>query len=310
MVALLDEAIVRVVEEVKPSVVTVGSVRVVSSYYWTPLPVRGIASGIVVREDGYILTNAHVIEHARAVEVALTTGEVYLSRLIGADLKYDLALLRIDASGLKPANLGDSDKLKVGQIVLAIGNPLGLAGEPTVTMGVISALNRTIKSDRGVFEEMIQTDAAINPGNSGGPLVNLSGEVVGVSTAVIPYAQGIGFAIPANRVKKAIEDFIQYGRVVKPWLGLYTITVTPKIAEIYGLYPKSGALVVEVAPGSPAHYSGMKPGDVVVELGGVEIRSSRDLQKAVDERRAGERVAIRVYRGARVVELHVTLMEA
>ena len=157
---------------------------------------------------------------------------------------------------------------------------------------------------------MIQTDAAINPGNSGGPLVNLSGEVVGVSTAVIPYAQGIGFAIPANRVKKAIEDFIQYGRVVKPWLGVYTITVTPKIAEIYGLYPKSGALVVEVAPGSPAHYSGMKPGDVVVELGGVEIRSSRDLQKAVDERRAGERVAIRVYRGARVVELHVTLMEA
>ncbi len=261
-------------------------------------------------EDGYILTNTHVIGHARAVEVALTTGEVFRSRLIGADFKYDLALLKIDASGLKPAKLGDSDKLKVGQIVLAIGSPLGLAGEPTVTMGVISALNRTIKSERGMFEGMIQTDAAINPGNSGGPLVNLSGEVVGVSTAVIPYAQGIGFAIPANRAKKAIEDFIRYGRVMRPWLGVYTITVTPKIAELYGLHPKSGALVVEVLSGSPAYYSGMRPGDVIVELGGVEIRSTRDLQKAIEERRVGEAVSIKVYRGAIELELHVTLTEA
>ena len=209
--------------------------------------------------------------------------------------------------GLKPLKLGDSDKLKVGQIVLAIGNPLGLKGPPTVTMGVISALNRTIKSPTVVLENVIQTDAAINPGNSGGPLVNLQGEVVGINTAIIPFAQGIGFAIPINSIKDSLSQLLQYGRIRRAFLGVSCVDVTVNLARHYGLPVERGALVVYVQPGSPAEKSGIRVGDVILTIDGEPVFNVKDLQRFIAEKKVGDIIRVGLVRERRSLVVYPKL---
>ena len=293
----LEERIVKVVEEVSPSVVGVITVKPARDIFLRPVPLRGVGSGFVGREGGLVATSNHVVEGVSRVGVLFSDGELAEARIVGKDPHRDLALLEVDRRGLKPLRLGDSDELRVGQIVLAIGMPLGLAGPPTVTMGVVSAIGRAIRSRELVLEGLIQTDAAINPGNSGGPLVDLRAEVIGVNTAVIPYAQGIGFAIPINEVKTSLEQLLKYGRVLRPYLGVSCIDVDRRVAAYYGLSVDRGALVVHVDVGSPAHSAGIAPGDVIIAADRETVASARDLRRAVGSRRAGEPIELVVVRG-------------
>ena len=189
-------------------------------------PVEGVGSGVIIDKKGYILTNNHVIEKANKLKVTTTDGNMYEGNVVGADKQTDLAIIKIDSKdALSSAVLGNSDMLKIGQIVIAIGNPFGLDGGPSVTAGIISSLTRRLRFENGVME-LIQTDASINPGNSGGPLVNTNGEVIGINTAKIPYAQGIGFAVPINVAKMIINDLITNGRVTnRPWIGISAIKI-------------------------------------------------------------------------------------
>lgn len=305
--SLWDESIVKAVEKVSPSVVAVGSLRIVHDYFLQPIPVTGLGSGVIVREDGYILTNYHVVGGVEHVEVALSRGKVLKGELIGVDRRTDLALLKINMKNLPVAVLGDSSKLKVGHIVLAIGNPLGLLGEPTVTIGVVSALRRTIKSERGVFEDMIQTDAHINPGNSGGPLINLNGEVIGINTAIIPFAQGIGFAIPVNTAKKVVNDLISYGRVLRPWIGVQGVDINEKVAEYYGLPVSRGCLVIDVAPNGPAGYHGIQPGDIITAVSGRNIDCMEELKSAVEMLNIGDVIELTIIRRDKILNIPVEL---
>ncbi|MCR8487319.1 MAG: trypsin-like peptidase domain-containing protein, partial [Crenarchaeota archaeon] len=213
------------------------------------------------------------------------------------DPLFDIAILDLQGGGYKAVKLGNSDNLKVGQLVVAVGYPLGLLGEPTVTLGVISALNRTIRAPNITLENLIQTDAAINPGNSGGPLATIDGEVIGVNTAIVPYAQGIGFAIPINIAMRVYKDIMEFGRVVLPWLGVYVTSINKPIATLYGFSVLSGALVVRVVPHSPASRSGLRPGDIIIRVGKSEVRSADDLSALVRMHRIGETIEVEFIRG-------------
>lgn len=294
---MLGDEVVKAVEKVKPSIVNVSTVKMVYEFFFYAFPVHGVGSGIVVDGKGLFLTNYHVIKGSDRIQASFSEGLMMEGRVVGFDPSLDIALIKVEETGLKPAELGDSDTLRVGEIVLAVGNPLGLAGEPTVTMGVVSALDRQIVSRELFFPELIQTDAAINPGNSGGPLVNLKGEVVAVNTAVIPFAQGISFAIPISSVKPLIESFKKYGRMVKPWLGVKSMDVNRQIANYYSLSVDYGALVVEVSPRSPAERVGLKPGDVVTMIDGKPVKTSSALIKELRRKSVGQRIELLIYRG-------------
>ncbi len=303
MVSVDEDLIIDAVEKVKPSVVSIGSLKLSRSFLFQPLPVKGLGSGFIVRSDGYVVTNSHVIERAGKIEVSMVNGKVLEGRVVGLDKQTDIAIVKVEGEEYPEIKLGNSDNLRVGQIVLAIGNPFGLAGEPTVTLGVISALNRSIQTNRGTYEGLIQTDAAINPGNSGGPLINLKGEVVGINTAVIAYAQGIGFAIPINPAKKVVKDIVTYGRVIRPWLGVYTITVNKALADYYNLPVEKGCLIVEVAPSGPAEELGIRPGDIIYALDSVELKTSSDLRKEIGNRKPGDEIELTIIRGYRKMKL-------
>ena len=303
----LEEKITKVVEDVSQSVVGISTVKVMD-FFLIPVPLQGFGSGFVVREDGYIATSNHVVAKVNKVRVVLRDGRLVDATIVGRDPSRDFALLKISEKiELKPLKLGDSDKLKVGQIVLAIGNPLGLEGPPTVTMGVISALNRTIKSPSVVLESLIQTDAAINPGNSGGPLVNLNGEVIGINTAIIPFAQGIGFAIPINSAKDSLNQLLRYGKVRKAFLGVSCVNVTSSLARYYGLPINRGALVVHVHPRSPAEESGIINGDIILSVDGEPVFTVKDLQKLVSRKSSGETVRIGLIRNNRQIVVYPKL---
>ncbi len=271
------------------------------------VPMRGAGSGFLVTEDGYILTNNHVVAEADKITVTLATGKEYAAKLVGRDPTFDLAVVKIDAKGLPVLSMGDSDKLEVGEWVAAIGNPFGL--EHTITVGVISAKNRNIHAKDVNFQGFLQTDAAINPGNSGGPLLDLSGKVVGINTAIIPYAQGIGFAIPVNMAKQVMEDLVHFGKVRRGWLGIYLQPVTEEIAEAYGLKNTEGALVSDVLPDSPAFRAGLQRGDVIVAMDNQPLKNHQDLSFAVRKRLAGDEVTLAVMRRGERRELRVRLGE-
>lgn len=304
----LEEAITKTVEEVTPSVVSVSTVKIFHDYVFRPLPVEGMGSGLIISKDGYIVTNYHVVGRSRKIQVILSDGKRFDADYLGGDPAYDVALLRIDADNLKPARLGDSDKLKVGQIAIVIGNPLGfMLGGPTVTVGVISAVKRKIRTEAGYIEDLIQTDAPINPGNSGGPLLNTDGEVIGISTAIIPYAQGIGFAIPINIVKDALEQLLRYGRVIKPWLGIYGVTISPQLSEYYGLPASKGALVVDIAPDSPAEEARILRGDIIISIDGEELTGIEELKSRIEKMKPGRvvRLGVLSYYGVREVQVRL-----
>lgn len=301
-----EDRIVEMLEKVSKSVVNINTLRVFHDFFYQVIPVKGVGSGFIFDERGYILTNYHVIEGADKIAVTLTDGRVFEGRFVGAYKSLDIAVLKIDADNVTAAKLGNSDKLRVGQRVFAIGNPFGLAGGPTVTSGVISALKRTIHSERGVFRDLVQTDAAINPGNSGGPLVNVDGEVIAINTAIIPFAQGIGFAIPINIAKEVAKDIITHGSYTRPWLGIVGLSLNRQIAEYYGLPVERGVLIVRVASGSPADKAGIKRGDIIIEFDNRRIDRIEDLQRILAEKRHGCECRATILRGWR--KLNVTVL--
>ncbi|MEM2083556.1 MAG: trypsin-like peptidase domain-containing protein [Nitrososphaerota archaeon] len=307
----LDEnKIVEIVEKTNPSVVNVSTVHLLNVFPFYSVPIKGVGSGVIIDSDGYIVTNNHVVEGAEAVEVSLNDGRVFKGRIIGRDPGSDLAIIKIDAKNLKAAELGDSSNLKAGQFIIAIGNPFGLRGGPTVTIGVISAINRSINTEKGIMEDLIQTDAAINPGNSGGPLIDLNGKVIALATAIIPFAQGIGFAIPINKVKKIAEDLIKYGKVIRPWLGIYGVDLTPQLSSYYNLPVQEGVIIAKVIRGSPADISGIEEGDIILSVDRMPIKNMMELQKIIQNKKVGEEITIRIIRDYKTYDVKVELSKS
>ncbi|RMG59920.1 MAG: DegQ family serine endoprotease [Deltaproteobacteria bacterium] len=270
-------------------------------------PDKSLGSGVIISEDGYIVTNEHVVRDAAEITVRLSDRSEYRAKVVGADPKTDIAVLKIDAKGkLTPARLGDSSNLKVGQWAIAVGNPFGL--NSTVTVGVISAIGR---SDIGVetYEDFIQTDASINPGNSGGPLLNLRGEVIGINTAIISAGQGIGFAIPVNLVKNIVDQLITTGSVKRGWLGIGIQNLTPELASSFQIPGAKGVLINNVFEGSPAEKAGFRRGDVVVSFNGEPVETVRQLQKMVATYEVGKEATVEVIREGKKIVLNPVVGE-
>ncbi|MFI5323448.1 MAG: DegQ family serine endoprotease [Thermodesulfobacteriota bacterium] len=267
---------------------------------------RGLGSGFIFSDDGYIITNNHVVEKATDIKVILEDGEVYHAEVVGTDPKTDLALLKIEPKKkLQAIKFGDSGRVEIGDWVLAIGNPFGLGN--TVTAGIISAKGRSL--GLGSYDDFIQTDAAINPGNSGGPLFNFSGEVIGVNTAIIAGGQGIGFAIPINMAKNVVAQLRNKGKVVRGWIGVYVQQVTPEIAESIHLQKPEGALVADVTPGGPAEKAGIQRGDVIVELNGNPIEDMQQLPRSIASFAPGTSTQIKVIRNGATRTFNIKLQE-
>ena len=266
---------------------------------------RSLGSGFLIDDDGFIVTNNHVVENADQIKVRLYDETEYDAEIVGRDPKTDIALIRIKPNGhdLKPLNLGNSDSLPVGSWVVAIGSPFGL--EQTVTAGIVSAKGRIIGS--GPYDDFIQTDASINPGNSGGPLLNLEGEVVGINTAIVASGQGIGFAIPINLADGIIAQLKDTGEVSRGWLGVGIQNLTPELAEYYRLEQKEGVLVTQVYEGDPADEAGIKEGDIIVGIDGKDVKTSRELSRKVAEAGVGNKMRINLLRDGRDETVSVKL---
>jgi S1-C subfamily serine protease len=259
--------------------------------------ISGVGSGVIITPDGYVLTNSHVVQSAERIEVRLQDGRNFPVRIIGNDPHSDLAVLSILESGLPTAELGDSSQLRVGQLVVAIGNPLGF--QTTVTAGVISALGRTLRTQTGrLIENVIQTDAALNPGNSGGPLVDSRGRVIGINTAIIAGSQGICFSMPINTAKWIASQLIREGRVRRSYLGVsgQTIALDRRLIVRYRLKSSTGVMVTEVQPDSAAANAGLKPGDIIILVGNNPIASLDDLQLVLSRHPVGVPLAIDIIR--------------
>lgn len=321
-VVSLQDSIVSVAERVSPSVVSVlVEARVpapsgLSRFFGQPFPSggespdrwilrRGTASGTIVREDGYILTNAHVVHQASHIEVQLSDDRRFEATVVGADPATDLAVIRIEAEGLAAVTFVEPDVVRPGQWVVAIGAPFGL--RHTITTGVISGLGR---GGLGVseIEDYVQTDASINPGNSGGPLVNLAGQVVGINAMIVSAGSGIGFAVPAHIARVVAEQLIEHGAVERPWMGLTYQELTPELADKLEVGVQRGALVAAVVEGGPAHRAGVRPGDVIVGLNGHPVEGAHDVMRHMLGAAIGQRVRLDVVRedGARQLELTLT----
>ncbi|MEW6096116.1 MAG: DegQ family serine endoprotease [bacterium] len=331
----LENAFVKVAEEIKPAVVNLSvekKIRGIGPSPWfrfkdefrdpffdeffdhffkdfreREYTQQSLGSGVIVDSRGYILTNNHVVKGADEIQVTLLDGRKFKGKVVGTDPKTDLALIKVDAKdNLPSARLGDSDEVKIGNWAIAIGNPFGL--EHTMTVGVISAKGRAI----GVaeYEDLIQTDASINPGNSGGPLVNIRGEVIGINTAIVAGGQGIGFAIPINMARKIIGDLIEYGKVIRAWLGVYIQEVTPELAKKFkGAQAKKGVLVAMVMPDSPAEKADLKRGDIILSVDRKEVSTPHELQKEILKRKIGEGVELEVLREGKILTLKINLAQ-
>jgi serine protease Do len=318
VLAQFENELTQIVDRVSPSVVTIFATQEVQMQnpfgeeFPFPLPIppqerRSLGSGVIIDyKNGkfYILTNNHVVQNAKAIKVRFDEHTEKKARIVGTDPKTDIAVVEVDAKDIKEpeqrvAKLGDSDKLKVGQLVIAIGNPYGL--ERTVTMGVISALKRSIGVTQ--YESFIQTDAPINPGNSGGPLVNIRGEVIGINTAIVAEGQGLGFAIPINLAKWVADQLIAKGKVARGWLGVVIQEVTPDMAEAVGV--KEGVIIAQVMPSSPAEKAGLKVGDVVIAIDGEKVSSVRDLQLRVMKTPPGKELTLTVIRNGKEENIKV-----
>src|SRR5437867_2560746 len=328
----LQSAIVSVAERVRPAVVHIGTVQVarlrrppalgpfaddpafkdIFDQFFGRGPGRreefhqpGLGSGVIIDKRGYVLTNLHVVRGADGVTVRLSSKEESRGRIVGTDAKTDLAVILFEpTTPLTVATLGDSDKLRVGEWAIAIGNPFGL--DQTVTVGVVSATGR---GDVGIatYENFIQTDASINPGNSGGPLVNLRGEIIGINTAIVATGQGIGFAIPANMVKRVTGQLIDRGKVTRGWIGIAMEPLTSELVQSFGLRDARGAVVARVYPGGPAAAAGLQKNDVVVSFAGTVVDDYRQLQRLSADAEVGKTVKLEIVRNRerRVVELRV-----
>ncbi len=324
----LGEAMAKVAEQAKPAVVNISTSRMVKAqrhpFFDDPFfrrffgeepqreqkrKITNLGSGVIVTSDGYILTNNHVIEGAEDILVKLSTNKEYKGKVIGTDKRSDLAVIKIEEKNLPTIKWGDSDKLRVGEIVLAVGNPYGL--NQTITMGIISALGR---SGIGItdYEDFIQTDAAINPGNSGGALINIKGELVGINTAIFSTTggyQGIGFAIPVNMAKSIMNSIINQGKVVRGWLGVHIQALTPELVKQFNLQDDKGVLLSEIVEGGPAEKGGLKKGDVIVEFDNKKVESPIALRNMVAATVPNQSVTVRVIRDGKLLNLKVIIAE-
>ena len=307
-----ENAVLDTIEKVSKSVVNISTIKLVHNIFYQAVPVGGMGSGTIIDPNGLILTNYHVVGGAQKINVTLGNNEVLEGTIAGSCAIHDIAVVKINGNkrNLQAAELGDSDKIRVGQRVYAIGNPFGLTGGPSVTSGVISAINRTIESDRGLIENLVQTDASINPGNSGGPLVDVTGKVIAINTAIIPFAQGIGFAIPINSAKSCTDEIVTEGGAKRPWLGIVGLTLTREIARYYGLPVNRGVLVTRIADGSAAEVAGMVEGDIILEISKVETNRIEDLVNEIQRRKIGDVVRILALRNGRERFFELKLSEA
>ncbi len=324
-----EEAVnVRVYRQAAPAVANIVTRMVEYDFFFNPVPVEGAGSGFVIDSRGYILTNFHVVQEAQSIEATLGDQSRYAAKLIGADQRNDIALIKIEPRSRKLTvlPLGDSSALQVGQRALAIGNPFGF--QSTLTTGVVSALGRTVQTGQTTFiDEAIQTDAAINRGNSGGPLLNSRGEVIGINTAIFTPSgttAGIGFAIPINTAKLIAQDLINTGRVHRAFLGVEVRALSPGLAEALDLPVEEGLLIERVTPGGPAERAGLRGGnravvagmrriliggDVLVAIDGQKLATQLDLNMFMNKKRPGDVVTVTAYRGQKKMEVRVTLAE-
>jgi serine protease Do len=328
-IAESSKAFSEITSSISPSVVNISTTKVVKrdlaplvddpfSEFFSPfrdfkMPKKwkeqSLGSGVIVSPEGYIITNNHVIEQADEIRVTLFDKRSFKAKVIGADNKTDVAIVKIDADNLFAVQWGDSDKLQVGEFVLAIGNPYGLSH--TVTMGIISAVGR---ANVGIadYEDFIQTDAAINPGNSGGPLVNTKGELIGINTAIFSRSggyQGIGFAVPSNMARLVMDQLIQKGKVTRGWLGVTIQEITPELSQKFGLKTAKGALIGDVAKGSPAEKSGLRRGDVILEFNGKKVGDVGNLRNMVAQSKVGAQIPLVIMRTGKEYALSVTTTE-
>lgn len=310
-----SQAVIGVAEKVSPAVVNISMTRNVHVKMPNGQIVQreamGGGSGVVIAPDGFILTNSHVVSGAKNIMVTLADGRECQAELIGEDPDTDLAVIRIDAPELRFAELGDSSKLRVGQLVIAIGNPFGF--QATVTAGVVSALGRTLRTESGrLIDEVVQTDAALNPGNSGGPLVDSHGRVVGINTAIIAPAQGICFAVPANTARVVAGMLIMTGKVRRGYIGISAQQRPFHRREVRALNlpGETGVLVVDVVLGSPADKAGLRKNDVILEIDGTPMKSTDDLHRYLTEQNIGAYLPFTILRGSDKHTLHLTPSEA
>jgi serine protease Do len=308
MIPVNEDLIVNAVQTVSKAIVNIASVRTVRDQLLRVFPVEGVGSGVIIDERCHVLTNNHVIEEARRLKITLTDGRAFNGRVIGTDEATDLAVIKLDSTETLPfAALGNSDDLKIGQIVIAIGNPFGLTGGPTVTSGIVSSLNRKIQFDKGILE-LIQTDAAINPGNSGGPLLNTNGEVIAINTAKMPYAHGIGFAVPINIARSVMNELIQNGRVInRPWIGISYVKITRQLAQYYRLPTTEGVLIANVESHSPADYAGLRKGDIIEAVDGRIIDNTVEISLNLRKKNVSDKLTMSVNRYGRRFEVPIQL---
>ena len=302
-----SRAVIHVVERVGPAVVSVGVRKRVARRGWMP----GAGSGVLVTPDGFVLTNNHVVEAADDVSVQLTNGQTLSAEIIGADAATDLAVVRLSGRDLPFAELGNSDELRVGQLVIAIGNPFGF--QSTVSAGVVSALGRALRSPSGrLIENMIQTDAPLNPGNSGGPLVDSRGRVIGINTAINAMAQGIGLAIPANTAQWVVGELIAHGKVPRAFIGIagHTVPVHGALQRAFGLTASSAVGIVAVEERSPADQAGLQEGDILLRLNEDAVETVDQLHQLLAHTKAGTAIDLMILRNNTTQTVTVTLGEA
>ena len=321
----LSKAFVDVARQVDPTIVSITTEATVTTttgfgpfedpffrqfFRHPPVPQTGLGSGVIVDGAGTILTNNHVVDKAETITVVLADGRKFPAKIVGKDPESDIAVVRIEADNLTFARLGNSDKLQIGEWVMAIGNPFGLTH--TVTAGIVSAMGRDLKGLNLTFTDFIQTDAAINPGNSGGALVNLDGEVVGINSAIeSPTGAyvGYGFAIPINLAREVMESLVATGKVTRGWLGVRIEEVTDQIASSLGLDSPKGAIVNEVIPNSPAQKAGVRQEDLILAVDGEKIKNHNHLINTIADFKPGQQVALKILRGGKELRITVILGE-
>ena len=321
-VIISSSSIPEATEKIMPSVVyidtktftkveqPVANIFGIPSFRSQIVPQKGSGSGVVIDKSGLILTNEHVIHGATEITVTFQNNESYPAVVKGADVVSDIALLQIkiddkDNLEIQPAVLGDSDKLRIGEPVIAVGSPYHF--QQSVTYGVISARGRNLSDQSKDFQDLLQTDAAINPGNSGGPLVNLNGEVIGINTAIIPYAQGIGFSIPINTVKNIISQLSENGKVVRPYIGVAIQDLNKFFAQYLGYNGDlKGAVIIGVSKGSPAEDADIRPRDIILKADGKELSSSDDLRNIIRNSKPGDVISLDVWRNGEIINISVT----
>lgn len=317
---------ISVYKKALPAVVNITSTAVTYDFFYGAVPQQGAGSGFVIDGEGHILTNFHVVENARQVEVTTSDKKKYKAQIVGTDPAHDLAVIQIPATNVPRAEIGDSKSLVVGQKVFAIGNPFGLSG--TMTRGIISSI-RSVRGPRGFIDEAIQTDAAINPGNSGGPLLNSHGQVIGINSMIftggVEQSAGIGFAIPINTAKSVLDDLVHLGHARYPTLGVRTLPIGPDLAGQMGLAADYGLLIVQVVAGSAADRAGLRAGteraylgnmpimiggDLLVAIDGQAIEDQQELSHVMQNHRAGDTVTVTIFRGKKKLDVKIVLGES